>query len=1105
MSKKLVALILAVTLILAAIPFMSIAEDTKPVTAPGLPANLVEGKVLYDLQDDLEKNPSGLPEGWIYGTGGVNTTQNLSFLWGKDSGAGTSAAVETYRDEPALKFATWDCEGILLAPAIETQNYVFEASFTIEKNNTYFGITSGSWGENYSDVASTVWLAVRGTDDPYIQGKGKNSTSKKSFSTFRPVTGDNAEEVALKLVSYNGTNYYYINGEYVTSTPWGYTDGSNTGGRLGLYSSGATGHVTSMTVKSIKTDIKVEVPSELAAKGVTLGDTLIQEDFESISAMPEGWQYGLGLGAFWGTAEDGGKVTDPYIKNGALYYNSSSCDALIGMPAISVADYVFEADLICAAKSGSFGLFNNMPSSITVGKDGGNACLSFVYINETEKSQITYYQRGQGQNQVYVDDTGFELLNDTTNNRIKLTIYCIDGINHYYVDGVLRATYKQNKPQGESSKVGFYTCQALFGIDNVVVKEVKVGLPDELTTQGVTVGESLLDYDFEDIDAIPEGFELRNPNWDGWPGNKGSMALSTATVNGKSDKGIQITPQADEVLLLPTLSTNNYVYEAEITVTSGASGSYGILNDMSTLVRADGADSKGNTGDYGCNRMVIYTMAHSDKAYVYYYTKFEGYKQKNLTKPAVFSALPVSGTTLNFKVYSFEGVNYFYIDNVFIKAFKNVKNFGPENVIGLFTSSAPVFISDISVKALNKTVDEANGNYYAIGDTIYTTDFEDETIGAIPEGWSSAYPGGSEDKGTKTSYGWTGNGGSASFVVEEIANHGKVYRLKATSSDLYTTAPSAKSLNYIYETNILINYNGQSFGPANNYYAPANKATGCVQSSVYVNNPTGKELYKYKGTGGRGDGTWIKEYNPQKGDIVNLKIVALNGNNYVYYNGVLSCVMPFRSAANVTEDYPGVYISGCDVYVLDASITSITPISAKVELAGAEATVNEEVVDLTFFAAFDKTQSSYTDNLEGDYEYSDDAKVKFGIVMAEGTDVFPFTAGAVVAFAKEVEQDETSLTFDLSFSVAKDKLDTEYTFRPFAEVNGVYYYGESIVQTAREFFSGDMNADEKINVVDLVAVANLVIGSAYDSRADIDVNGVVDTADLKAYRLAIIG
>jgi hypothetical protein len=309
----------------------------------------------------------------------------------------------------------------------------------------------------------------------------------------------------------------------------------------------------------------------------------------------------------------------------------------------------------------------------------------------------------------------------------------------------------------------------------------------------------------------------------------------------------------------------------------------------------------------------------------------------------------------------------------------------------------------------------------------------------------------------------------------------------------------------MYETNILINCASQSFGTANNFYAPANKASGCMQTSIYINQDKA-EIYNYKGGGGNSGIAWPTNYKPQKGEVVNLKVVALNGNNYIYYNDVLSCVVPTRTVGTtVTEDYPGIYTSSSDVYVLDASITSITPISAKVELAGAEATVNEEVVDLTFFAAFDKTQSSYTDNLEGDYVYSDDAKVKFGIVMAEGTDVFPFTAGTAVAFAKEVEQDETSLAFDLSFSVAKDKLDTEYTFRPFAEVNGVYYYGESIVQTAREFFSGDMNANEKINVIDLVAASNIVIASGYDTRADIDVSGVVDAADLKAYRLAIIG
>ena len=135
-------------------------------------------------------------------------------------------------------------------------------------------------------------------------------------------------------------------------------------------------------------EIAETVPSELNQPVAVIGDTIIEEDFDDAgAAIPEDWQYGLAKG-FWVDATSGKINYGPVVENGALYFDSHMADALIGMPQINVADYVFEADLICAEVQGSFGLFNNMPAGTKIGTDSAKACLNFVY-SATQQEQIT--------------------------------------------------------------------------------------------------------------------------------------------------------------------------------------------------------------------------------------------------------------------------------------------------------------------------------------------------------------------------------------------------------------------------------------------------------------------------------------------------------------------------------------------------------------------------------------------------------------------------------------------------------------------------------------------------------------------------------------------
>lgn len=1059
------------------------------------------------------------------------------------------------------------------------------------------------------------------------------------------------------------------------------------------------------------------IPAELNQPVAVIGETIIEEDFDDATAIPEDWQYGKAKG-FWVDATASINY-GPKVENGALYFDSYMCDAAIGMPDINVADYVFEADLICAESQGSFGLFNNAPAGIKIGTDNLNACLNFVY-SVAQTSQITYYQREQGGSQVYVDDEGFTM--PAKGTKVNLKIYCINGMNYYYVDGVLRAAYKQNKPQGASSMIGFYNCQGKYGIDKVTVKEIKLNVPEEVTAveegdtlynladdlaktevgatpsnwiyagagigdathklpfgypgttgsqslslkvaevdgakvlnftssgcdaiavgpavypssyiyevtfktskessnmgvanaiwgadsvdkiktadwfvakagvaaanyvsrnakgvsgsgavgetklsygngdtisvknentfkviclegtnyyfindryygthtpsafitkysdgtggyvglytyggnmnvtamtvkaikeetqeeflpealqnQNVVVGESLLYEDFEKATAIPEGFELRNPVWDGWAGSAGSWSLTTHTVNGKTNKGIKLTASQDDVILLPTLSTPNYVYEAEITLVNAGNGSFGLLNDMSTKVRAEGADSQGQSGDYGANRMVIYTMEHSSgKTNCYWVNRFgDGASQTNIAKPAEIANLPNTTSALNFKVYSYNGVNYFYINDVYIATFNNLKNFGPENVIGIFTSSAPIFVSKVSVKELKEAetnLGMVDGKAYYKGEVIYDPDFSEFTVGQVPTGWYAGWNG-NTDTDFSNSFGYTNTNASGGmkpeqFVlsVKEDATLGKVVEYSTGNADTHLTLPAVNTFNYIYEATVKVSRGG-SLGIANNYYAPISKASGGFYNVNYVGTAASK--YDYRGnSGGAASAPWNISYNPKSGDVIKYKIISLDGYNYVFYNDIFVAKAPARiNRANVTADYPGFYIYNASVSFTDVTITAIHSVSTTVK--NTFITVDGNKVDLNSNFTVDKNQSIYKDFIEG--AYTDDAAIKFGAVVLKGDEkafakLTVDTEGAQVIDGANFSETDDLLKFAVSLDVASADYQKWFSIRPFALVDGIYFYGNGVAYTPANlsnsaYYNADANGKAEIKAV----------------------------------------
>ncbi len=1099
-------------------------------------------------------------------------------------------------------------------------------------------------------------------------------------------------------------------------------------------------------------EIVETVPSELYQNGVTVGETLIEEDFDAEgAAFPEDWKYAM---TFWVGA--GASINyGPKVENGALYFDSYMCDAIIAMPAIGVADYVYEADLICAEVQGSFGLFNNMPASTNIGVDASKACLNFVYSVD-QQSQITYYQRGQDGAQVYVDDEGFT--KPSAGTKVNLKIYCINGMNYYYVDGILRAAYKQNQPQGASSIIGFYNCQGKYGIDKVTVKElapfvpeevadveagdtlytladdlaktevgsvpagwvyggagiadaahklpfgyppttgsqsvglkvaesngtkvlnfnssgcdaIAVGpeilpssyiyevtftptkdgtnmgisnatwgaetvdkiysadwfvaksgvskdyyvsrngkglvsgvgetklsygygdtisankeytfkiicldgtnyyfindryygthtptsyinsysdgtggrlglytyggnmnvsamtvkeikseeevpfLPEALENMGVTIGDSLLYEDFEDDTAIPEGFRVANPTWTGWAGTAAEkVEFTTYTVNGKTNKGIYIDPKQDDVMFLPKLSASNYVYEAEITA-AGSSGSFGLLTDMSTKVLSAANDGNGLTGDYGANRLYIYGGTNAN---AYYYTKYSGAPgQQNVAKPDALKNLPVAGTTLNFKVYAFNGVSYFYINDILIATFNNYKNFGPECAIGIGTCDANIFVSKVSVKALNEpesNLGMVDGKAYLKGEVLYDPDFSEFTVGQAPEGWNIGYSEGEGDN--KTSFGYT-NAATMTpeklvFTTVEDSALGKVVKAETENADTHMTISEIKALNYIYEATVKVSRGG-SLGPANNYYAPVNKASGGFYNVNYVGS-TNAAKYDYRGSTSGASKPWDVSFNPKSGDIIKYKIICLDGYNYMYYNDVFVAKAPVRTVNGaVTVDHPGFYMYNAGVLITDVKVTEIH--SVDVDATNTYITVDGSNVDLVSKFEVDKNQSIYKELIEG--QYSDDAAIKFGAVILKADEkafdkLTVDTDGAQIISGANFSETDNALRYSLTLDVASADYQKWFSIRPFALVDGTYFYGQGVAYTAANLSNtAYYNADEqgkaeikaifgsypefiygdKVNTITFTAYADLHYKAGMYPGSIIDLKSILKRAD----------
>lgn len=283
--------------------------------------------------------------------------------------------------------------------------------------------------------------------------------------------------------------------------------------------------------------------------------------------------------------------------------------------------------------------------------------------------------------------------------------------------------------------------------------------------------------------------------------------------------------------------------------------------------------------------------------------------------------------------------------------------------------------------------------------------------------------------------------------------YGKALHFSSTDTDAFLAAPATGTLNYVWEATIVIGGNTNAFGLANNYYAALGKAHGATYISLYPNGNTwSQDAVKY-----RNGGTSVpftQDCDPKKGDVIRMKIVSLNGNNYVYYNDTLVATAPSRAANigiadSVQDDRPGFYTYAGDILVTDVKVSHAYAVAFDVT-AGRVAVGDSGDVDLSFDLTFDTTQPAYRQHVTGAYTAAQEDAVRLGIVLYVGdTDVSASlttaTAGAeCVTFPASTITEENGYLYAtfLRASLPVAMLQKVFSIRPFVQIGDATFYSD---------------------------------------------------------------
>ena len=899
--------------------------------------------------------------------------------------------------------------------------------------------------------------------------------------------------------------------------------------------SAITAEATSSSVPDEIKALGLDVYGSLIDTSVSAGDAIANHEDGNWKQDEDEWSYGR-PNADWkwwrgNTPDDPTSYTisTEVSSENTISFTSEKTDGIILLPMLPSPNYKFEVTFTVGddtqAANGSFGLVTNIDSTYN-GSKGGT--MFVVYEGKSSNAGKIYTQnKGKVNGDTKAVETPTWHTAPGAGETMTLTVYAYEGVNYYYVNGTFFKSVKSTFDTEGESLCGIFNSGATVTIKNVSVKKLKKAeeaVPaelqavepdlvagDDLVKINLASGTTLPDHDAEGWEQSADAWSYGLPDADWkWYTSEGSDS-DPATV--LADNTISYGSNGkDSIILLPTITSSDYKFEATFKaedLSAKNTGTFGLITNISSNFK----DSKGGTMfvTYGSGKTTnpIYTVskpAEKNADRVFYGPDW--YKS------------PSVGEERKLTVYIYNGKNYYYIDNNYVATVESKYPIDGESLCGFYCYNSKVTISDISVRELRMTEKEpSDGDNNTpsdnptpsdptpgdnIDDTnrfpegavfdesslpiaeqpIYLTDFDNETVGELPDGWQLGYPPNSASFGYYNKKAET----AASGKIVELDGYGKVLEFSSTNTDAFLTGPDTNTLDYIFEATVIVNFDSEGeFGLANNFYTGINEAKGCMYSSSH-NISTGKidSAYKYRPTDKTLQGTWNASYYPKNEDTVKLKIISYKGYNYICCNDVLCAVAPQRAVSGVTSDNPGFFTYGGNIYITDVKITEIYNDNAEFVIDGANLAVTDEgKVDIDVALSFDKTQYIYTKYFDGTYTYSDSDKMKFGVVMAMADSQVPQeievgTDGVTNTVFTTFTQDDSEIDFTYSISVPEENYDKFYTVRPYVVIEGAYTYGEAKAYSAAELangiyaFSDDDALKEKL--ADVFADSSVFVG-----------------------------
>ena len=680
----------------------------------------------------------------------------------------------------------------------------------------------------------------------------------------------------------------------------------------------------------------------------------------------------------------------------------------------------------------------------------------------------------------------------------------------------------------------------------------------EIAEMGLTVGQGLIDTYLAADDTIacrddegwtqdasawscglPKGKNSDgNYSWGWWRGNASDTSTSVTGFNTLSLTAYQ----TDSVILLPTLPSTNYKFEATFTVVgtqdgetvTTPNGSFGLVTNIGPTYEESiggtrfGAYTTGNSNGESKNRVFV----HNKSAKASIGEELYESKQTNKDNLEGYTA-PSAGDAVTLTVYAYEGTNYYYINGIYVFSFDSKLTTEGESLCGLYASgndALTVTITDVSIRELLVVEDDTEDNtgdgtedstedntgegteesteddddtsmeeevtglefdgYYTLGEVLYQSDFEDAAVGELPEGWSKG------SKADGTSFGYVADQ-TAAYMIGEVTTlegYGNVVHFGSYFTDAYMNLPATGTMDYLFEATVIVNYDTEGeFGLANNFYASVKEADGCMYNSSHIPAAGAEKkasTWKYRTSNGSTKGTWTVSYYPKKGDTANLKILSYNGYNYMYWNDILCAIGPARGVTGggtAVSDNPGFFTYGGDIYITDVKVTKIYYDQAELAIDGATLCIDEAgKVGVDVALSFDKTQEIYAKYISGDYVYSDEADMKFGVLMTAGKgqtaqEIDASTVGVVNTVFTEFTQDDGSISFVYSISdISEADYDKFYMVQPYVLVQDAYYHGNAKAYSAAALANGayvfteDDAVKETLEVV--FADSNIFVG-----------------------------